>query len=59
MEPAETRLANLLRHVGNVRDNCLAWVKDRATGRFKFTTRDRVYKDIKGFVEKLLERQFT
>ena len=36
----------------------MEYVKDRATERFKFTTRDRVYKDIKGFVTMLLERKF-
>lgn len=37
----------------------LEWVKDRATERFKFPVSGRVYKDIKGYVELLLERKFS
>lgn len=35
------------------------WVRDKATERFGFTTKQRVYRDIKSFVELLLERRFS
>jgi len=37
----------------------LEWVRDKATSKFKFTVKSRIYKDIKRFAELLLEKKFT
>ncbi len=39
-------------------NDLIEWIKEEATDRFKFSTSGRVYKDIKFFVDKLLEKKF-
>lgn len=39
--------------------SCLMnWIKEKATKRFGFTTRDQVYRDIKKYTDMLLEKRF-
>ena len=35
------------------------WIKDKATKKFKMTVQSKVYKEIKGFVDMLLDPGFT
>lgn len=39
--------------------SCLMdWIRDKATDKFDFTTKERVYRDIRANVEMLLEKRF-